>query len=147
MQFKMSLQSNASRDFNKHMSMALNQLVKVELDIDNRYYIGRLVGVDAQTNALVLEDAKDEKNNKVSKVFVSAKVWLTINVLGEPFPMEKLLERIKKIMPGEEIILGADGVISLLGGKITVSEKGVQGKGPTFDRIQKLFDIFVGEMK
>jgi small nuclear ribonucleoprotein (snRNP)-like protein len=141
----LSIQSNASREFNKYLNAALNQLVKVELDIQNRYYIGRLAGFDIQSLTLVLDSAKDEKNNKFDKIFIRGNTWTTMVQMGEPFPIEKLLDRIRKIMTGEEITLSDDNKIYLLGGKIVVSDKGVEGKGPTKDRIQKLFDTFVGE--
>ncbi len=137
---------NTTREFNKFLNAALNQLVKIDLDTQNCYYTGRLAGFDIATLSLVLEGAKDEKNNKFDKIFIRGAAWTTMVQMGEPFPIEKLLERIRKVMPGEEITLSDDNKIYLLGGKIVVSEKGVEGKGPTKDRIQKVYETFLGEI-
>lgn len=142
----MSIQSAANREFNKHISSALNQMCKVELEFEHRYYIGRLVGVDMATLSLCLESVKDEKNNKIDKIFIRGNSWTTLQTIGEPFPMEKLLERLKKILPGEEITLNDDNTIHLLGGKLKISEKGVDGRGPTAERVQKVFESFVQEI-
>ena len=142
----MSLQSAANREFNKHISQALNQMCKVELEFEHRYYIGRLIGVDMTTLSLCLENAKDDKNNKIAKIFIRGNSWTTVQTIGEPFPMEKLLERLKKILPGEEITLNDDNTIHLLGGKLVVSERGVEGRGPTAERVQKVFESFVADM-
>ena len=41
----------------------LNQLVKINLDPQNRYYTGRLAGFDIATLSLVLEGAKGRRIN------------------------------------------------------------------------------------
>ena len=61
--------------------------------------------------------------------------------------MDKLIERLRKILPDESIELHDDGTsIKLLGGKIIITESGVEGRGPTHDRIKRLYDNFCAEM-
>jgi small nuclear ribonucleoprotein (snRNP)-like protein len=144
----MSIAGNAVNAFNKEISQALNSRVKVILDFDqNRYYIGRLVGFDINSQSIVLEKAADERNNKFDKIFIRGASWCSFSVEGEPFPMEKLLDRIKKILPGEEITLADDNKIYLLGGKLVVTENGVDGRGPTKERVQKVYEMFVEDLK
>jgi small nuclear ribonucleoprotein (snRNP)-like protein len=143
----MSIEARATQLFNRELSSTLTQFVRVNLDYNNRFYRGKLTGADLETLSLVLENAVDEKNNKYDKLFIRGQVWETIQVEGEPFPMDKLVERIKKVLPGEEITIGDDNKVYLLGGKLIITEKGVEGRGPTKDRVQKVFESFIAEMK
>jgi small nuclear ribonucleoprotein (snRNP)-like protein len=143
----MSIESNSTRAFNREISQSLNQHVKVTLEYNDRFYRGKLVGVEMNSLSLCLENAIDEKNNKYPKLFIRGNSWATISAEGEPFPMDKLLDRIKKVLPGEEITVTDDNKIYLLGGKLVVTETGVEGRGPTKDRVQKVFEAFVSEIK
>lgn len=143
----MSFEARSNQLFNREITQALTQYVKVSLEKDHRFYRGRLVGADLSSLSLCLENAMDEKNNKYPKIFIRGSVWETIIVEGEPFPIEKLHERLKKMLPNDEVTIGDDNKIYLLGGKLVVSEKGVEGKGPTHDRVKAVFDSFITEMK
>lgn len=141
----MSIASNAVREFNKEISQALNSIVKVVLDKEH-YYTGRLVGFEINSLSICLANAINEKRQKVEKIFIRG-IWETITIEGDPFPMDKLIERLRKILPDESIELHDDGTsIKLLGGKINITESGVEGRGPTADRIKRLYDHFCAEM-
>ncbi len=141
--------SISNREFNKHLSASLNSMIKVILDYDypNRFYLGRLVGFEVSSQTICLTEARDEKSNKYDKIFVRGPTWATFSLEGEPFPMDRLVERLRKILPGESIELGHDNTIVLLGGKLKVTEKGVEGRGPTRERVQKVFDAFCAELR
>lgn len=143
----MSIEARATQLFNREISQALGQFVKISLDYDNKFYRGKLVGVDMASLSICLENAIDERNNKYGKLFVRGNSWETITMEGEPFPLDKLVDRIRKVLPGEEVSVTEDNRILLLGGKLTITEKGVEGKGPTKDRIQKVYETFVEELK
>ena len=141
----MSIASNAQRDFNKEIVQALNSMVRVVIDKDH-YYTGRLVGFEVNSLSICLANAINEKRQKTEKIFIRG-IWETISIEGEPFPMDKLVERLRKILPDESIELHDDGgSIKLLGGKIIITESGVEGRGPTHDRIKRLYDNFCAEM-
>ncbi|MHA1718231.1 MAG: Lsm family RNA-binding protein [Promethearchaeota archaeon] len=140
----MSIASNAAREFNKEISQALNSMVKVVLDKD-QYYTGRLVGFELNSLSLCLANAINEKKQKTEKIFIRGGIWQTISIEGEPFPMDKLVERLRKILPDESIEYHEDA-IRLLGGKIIITESGVEGRGPTHERIKRLYDNFCAEL-
>jgi hypothetical protein len=143
----MSISSNANNAFNREISQALHQVIKVTLEVDNsRFYLGRLIGFQVATQSLCLKNVRDEKNNKIEKIFIRGPAWATFSLEGEPFPMEKLLDRLRKILPGEEIQLSDDNKIRLLGGKLVVTQDGVEGRGPTRERVQRVFDLFLSEV-
>jgi hypothetical protein len=139
------MSSQVIRDFNKELVMALNANVKVLLEIDypTHFYTGKLTGVEISTQAICLVNAKDDKNNKYEKIFIHGSKWISFSIEGEPFPMQNLVNRLRKILPGEAINLADDNTITLLGGKIMITEKGVEGRGPTKNRVQTVFDNFV----
>ncbi len=143
----MSIASNAAREFNKEIVQALNSMVRVVIDKEKgHYYTGRLVGFEVNSLSICLANAINEKRQKTEKIFIRG-IWETIAIEGEPFPMDKLIERLRKILPDESIELHNDGSsIKLLGGKIIITESGVEGRGPTHDRIKRLFDNFCAEM-
>ena len=144
----MSIASNAVREFNKQISASLNSIVRVNLEMDStKYYIGRLVGFETNSQSLCLENAKDEKHNSYEKIFIRGPAWATFSVEGEPFPMDQLAARLRKIIPGESINISEDNTISLLGGKLLVTENGVEGRGPTRERVQKVYDMFMADRK
>ena len=87
-----------------------------------------------------------EKKRKLGTIFIHGNKWVSFTIEGEPFPMEELAARLRKVLPGETIKISDDNSISILGGKVIITEKGVEGRGPTADRIQKVFDSFVADM-
>ena len=141
--------STASRDFNKALSVALGSIVKIHLEIDypNHFFIGKLMGFELGSQSIVLEKAKSEKHVKYEKLFIHGKKWVSFSIEGAPFPMDKLVERLRKILPGEAINVSPDNTITVLNGKLRITEKGVEGRGPTRERVQKVFEMFIEDLK
>ena len=125
--------------FFKELNSFINNLVKVNLDFDDKWYIGTLNGVEQNSLSLVLADAKDESNNRFEKIVIRGNVWTTITLQAPPFPIHELAERIKKVLPNEAISVSPDGKIELLEGRVVVTENGVQGTGATAQRLQKIW--------
>lgn len=140
--------STAAREFNKQIASALQSMVKVVLEHEYpmHYYTGRLVGIDT-SHTICLENARNEKNRKLGTIFIQGNKWVSFTIEGEPFPMEDLAARLRKVLPGEAINISDDNTISILGGKVIITEKGVEGRGPTAERIQKVYDSFVSDIK
>lgn len=145
----MSISSQASRDFNKEIATSLGSNVKVVLkqEYPSHYMVGVLTGFEINTQSISLEEVKDEKNKKYEKLFIRGDSWATFSVEGEPFPMERLAKRLEKVLPGNEIVINDDNTISVLGGKIRITENGVQGKGPTKSRIESVYNAFMSELQ
>ncbi|MBN2155061.1 MAG: Lsm family RNA-binding protein [Candidatus Lokiarchaeota archaeon] len=137
-----------NNNFNREMNALADKLVKVELDDADRYYIGKLVGFDLTTSAIVLTNATDELKMKYSKIIIHGNMWSKIFQEEPPFPMEELGERIAKMFPAGQIKYQQESnTISILNGKIIVSENGVEGSGPTAERVNRIFEQFLEEIK
>ena len=140
--------STAEREFNKQIATALNSMIKVILEFEypTHYYVGRFVGIDL-SHTICLDNTRNEKKRKLGKVFIQGNKWVSFVIEGEPFPMDDLAMRLRKVLPGESIQIGENNSISVLGGKIIITEKGVEGRGPTADRIQKVYDAFIADLE
>ena len=138
----MNLKINAA--FNKEINSMLNRFVKVELDSSEKFYIGELTGYEINSGTISLKDVSDEKKMKFTKIILRGSTWSTIFQQEPPFPMEDLSEQIGKIFPSGQVRYQSDSnTISILNGKIIVTENGVQGSGPTAERVNRVFDEFM----
>jgi len=137
--------SQQNFSFFKELNSFMNNLVKVSLDYDDKWFIGTLTGVEQSSLSLVLVDAKDESNSRYEKIVIRGNVWTTITLQAPPFPIHELAERIKKVLPNEAVSVSPEGKIELLDGRIVVSENGVQGTGSTAQRIQKIWEQFIAD--
>ena len=135
-----------NRNYNQELGNLLDALIKVHLS-DDRFFVGHMKGV-SDNGDIMIENAKNEKGNLIPKVIVHSGVWKLITVEEEPFPMEALAERIAKIFPAGHVnYVREQNMISILNGKIKVDERGVQGEGPSAERIEKIYNQFVLDLK
>ena len=138
----MNLKINAA--FNKEVNLLLNKYVKVELNDPDAYYIGELTGYDANTSSISLKDVTDANKMKFTKIILKGSSWSAIFQQEPPFPMEELSEQIAKIFPTGQVRFQSDSnTISILNGKIIVTENGIQGSGPTAERVHRVFEEFL----
>jgi len=130
------------------MNALADKLVKVELSDSEHYYLGELTGFDSTTGSIILMKVVDENKIKYSKVVIHGHLWTKIFQEEPPFPMEELGERIAKLFPAGQIKFQPESnTISILNGKIIVSENGIEGSGPTAERVSRIFEQFVEERK
>ncbi|MHA1734422.1 MAG: Lsm family RNA-binding protein [Promethearchaeota archaeon] len=123
----------------------LDKLVKVTTG-EKKFYVGHLAGVDFNTLTLSLVDAKDQDGHKVMKILIHGNTWESITMEQEPFPLESLYKRIAATFPPGQVKI-EEGVISILNGKIRVTEEGVEGSGPTTKHVQHVYDQFMAEYR
>lgn len=135
-----------SRQYNTEIGNFIDKIVKVYLD-DDRFFVGQLKGISEDSN-LILINAKNEKNKSFPKILIKSPYYNYVSLEEEPFPMKALAARISTIFPkGHVNYVEEQNTISILGGKILVDENGVRGAGPTFDRVKKIFDQFLLDLK
>ena len=135
-------------NFNREMNGLAEKRVKVELSDPDHYYIGELTGYDLNSGSIVLNNVVDQAKMKFSKIVVHGNIWTKIFQEEPPFPMEELRDRIEKMFPAGQIKYQHESnTISILNGKIIVSENGVEGSGPTAERVNRIFEQFVEELK
>lgn len=129
------------RQYNTELGLLIDKVVKVYLDKD-KFFVGQLRGVSDDSN-LILINAKNENNKSYPKLFIRSTYYNFVSLEDEPFPMKALADRIATIFSkGHVNYIEDQKIISILNGKIIVDENEVRGKGPSAERVKKIFDQF-----
>jgi len=138
--------SVAERKFFSEISALLEKTVVVVTN-DGRRYTGTLAGVNPETLSLCLAEAKDEKGQVFNRVFLNGNVVAEILAIEKPFDLKALADRLEKVFPTMVKLYEDKGFIWVMD-RIKVTEKGVvEGSGPAAERVQKVYEQFVAEMK
>ncbi|MHA1681018.1 MAG: Lsm family RNA-binding protein [Promethearchaeota archaeon] len=142
------MESRQFMGFNKEIGMLLNAKVKVLLKYkEDVYVVGVFKGFSKNAETIFLTDANDTMGNSFSKIIIKGDQWLSITLESTPFPMEGLYTRLKGVFPpGQVNFLSEANAISVMG-KINVTENGVSGDGPLFERVKKIFDTYVSSLE
>ena len=110
-------------------------------------YSGTLIGINPDTLSLCLAEAKDEKGKTLHRVFLNGNVVAQILSVEKPFGLKALAERLEKVFPTMVRLYEDKGFIWVMD-RVKVTEKGVmEGSGPAADRVQKVYEQFISEMK
>jgi small nuclear ribonucleoprotein (snRNP)-like protein len=110
-------------------------------------YSGTLVGINPDTLSLVLSEAKDEEGKILHRVFLNGSVVAQILSVEKPFNLKALADRLEKVFPTMVKLYEDKGFIWVMD-KVKVTEKGVvEGSGPAAERVQKVYEQFVSEVK
>src|SRR3972149_1147447 len=138
--------SVAQRKFSTEISALLDKSVLV-VTVDKKNYTGSLVGIDPETLSLCLADAKDESGRTLSRVVLNGSVVAQILAVEKPFDLKALADRLEKVFPTLIKLYEDKGFIWVME-KIKVTEKGVvEGTGPAAERVQRVYDQFLSEIK
>ncbi|MCK4434856.1 Lsm family RNA-binding protein [Candidatus Bathyarchaeota archaeon] len=110
-------------------------------------YSGTLVGVNPDTLSLCLANVKDQEGKALHKVFLNGNVVAQILSVEKPFDLKALAQRLEKVFPTMVRLYEDNGFIWVMN-KVKVTEKGVvEGSGLAADRVQKVYEHFMGEIK
>ncbi|MBD3186434.1 hypothetical protein GF325_06375 [Candidatus Bathyarchaeota archaeon] len=141
------MESRQFMGFNKEVGALLNSKVKVQLKHKESYFIvGVFKGFSKAAESIFLTDASDTSGNTYAKILIKGDDWLSVTLEATPFPMEGLYQRLKKVFPpGQVSFMSEANAISVMG-KINVTENGVKGEGPLYDRVKKIFDMYVADL-
>ncbi len=138
--------SVAQRKFFGEISALLEKLVMV-VTMKGEAYTGTVVGINPDTLSLCLAEAKDNKGRILHRVFLNGSVVAQILTAERPFDLKALAERLEKVFPTLVRLYEDKGFIWVMD-KIKVTEKGiVEGTGPAADRVQRVYNQFLSEMK
>jgi len=138
--------SVAQRKFFGEVSALLDKSVVVAT-VDGKSYSGTLIGINPDTLSLCLADARDEKGRAIHRVFLNGSVVAQIFAVERPFDLKALAERLEKVFPTLVRLYEDKGFIWVMD-KIKVTENGVvEGTGPAAERVQKVYDQFLSEIK
>ena len=110
-------------------------------------YSGTLTGINPDTLSLCLAEAKDEEGKVLHRVFLNGNVVAQILSVEKPFNVKALADRLEKVFPTMVKLYEDKGFIWVMD-KVKVTEKGVvEGSGPAAERVQKVYEQFISEIK
>jgi small nuclear ribonucleoprotein (snRNP)-like protein len=110
-------------------------------------FSGTLIGINSDTLSLCLAEAKDEEGKTLHRVFLNGNVVAQILSVEKPFNIKALADRLEKVFPTMIKLYEDKGFIWVMD-KVKLTEKGVvEGSGPAAERVQKVYDQFISEIK
>jgi small nuclear ribonucleoprotein (snRNP)-like protein len=108
---------------------------------------GTLVGINPDNLSLCLADAKDDEGKVLHRVFLNGNMVAQILSVEKPFDLKALADRLEKVFPTMVKLYEDKGFIWVMD-KVKLTEKGVvEGSGPAAERVQKVYEQFIGEVK
>jgi len=126
---------------------ALADTIVVVATTTGKTYSGTLVGINPDTLSICLANAKDEKGKDLHRVFLNGSVVAQILSVEKPFDLKALSERLEKVFPTMVKLYEDKGFIWVME-RVKVTESGVvDGSGPAAERVQKVYEQFVSEIK
>jgi len=128
------------RMFRRELISLLGKYVIVET-IKKEEFKGVLLGIDTDTLSVCLGDV-EVNGSKAPRLFIMGHDISKIYSTEPPLDLEALAEEIKKVFPNM-VILDKDARIIKVMHNIIVSEAGVKGSGPVYQRVKKIYENFV----
>ena len=138
--------SAAQRRFFNEVATLLDKKVTVAT-ADGKSYSGTLIGINPDNMSLCLSEARDETGQPLHRVVLNGNVVAKMFAVEKPFNLRALSERLEKVFPTMVKLYEDKGFIWVME-KVKITEKGVtEGTGPAAERVQKVYDLFLSEMK
>lgn len=139
--------SVAERKLFGEIGALLDKPVRV-VTTNGKAFDGTLVGINPETLSLCLAEAKNEKGVVMHRVFLNGNVVAEVFAIEKPFDLKALADRLEKVFPRFVKLYEDQGFILVME-KIKVTEKGVETgiSGPAAERVQKVYEQFLSEMK
>jgi small nuclear ribonucleoprotein (snRNP)-like protein len=110
-------------------------------------FSGILLGINPDNMSLCMAEAKDEVGMVSHRVFLNGAVVAQILSSEKPFDLASLANRLEKVFPTMVKLYEDKGFIWVMD-KVKLTERGVvEGSGPVAERVQKVYDTFMGEVK
>jgi small nuclear ribonucleoprotein (snRNP)-like protein len=126
---------------------ALADKIVMVMTTDGKFYTGNLVGINENNLSLCLAEAKDDKGRVIHKVFLNGNIVAQILAIEKPFDLKALASRLEKVFPRLVKLYEDKGFIWVME-RVKVTEKGViEGVGPAAERVQKVYEQFLSEIK
>jgi len=138
--------SVAQRKFFTEVTALVDKSVIVST-ITEKTYSGTLIGINPDTLSLCLAEAKDKEGKSLHRVFLNGNIVAQILSVEKPFDIKALADRLEKVFPTMVRLYEDKGFIWVMD-KVKVTEKGVaEGTGPAAERVQKVYEQFISEIK
>ena len=138
--------SVAQRKYFSEVALLADKTVSV-VTTDGKTFIGTLIGINQDNMSLVIADARNEAGKTIHRLFLNGSVVAQISSAEKPFDLKALATRLEKVFPTMVKLYDDKGFIWVMD-KVKLTEKGVvEGSGPAADRVQKVYDTFMSEVK
>lgn len=138
--------SVAQRKFFSEVSALADRHVIVSTTT-GKTFSGTLLGINPDNLSLCLAEAKDDEGRIVHRVFLNGNVVAQILGVEKPFDLKALADRVEKVFPTMVKLYEDKGFIWVMD-KVKLTENGVvEGSGPAAERVQKVYEQFIGEVK
>jgi len=138
--------SVAQRKYFTEISALADKNVNV-VTSNGKRFSGVLIGINPDNLSLCLSDAKDEEGKLMHRIFLNGSTVAQIFTVEKPFDLKALAERLEKVFPTMVRLYDDKGFIWIMD-KVKLTEKGVvEGSGPAAERVQKVYEQFMGEVK
>lgn len=138
--------SIAQRKFFSEVSALADRHVIVSTTT-GKTFSGTLLGINPDNLSLCLAEAKDDEGRIVHRVFLNGNVVAQILGVEKPFDLKALADRVEKVFPTMVKLYEDKGFVWVMD-KVKLTENGVvEGSGPAAERVQKVYEQFIGEVK
>ena len=138
--------SVAQRKYFSEVALLADKTVSIVTN-DGKTFIGTIIGINQDNMSLVLADARDEAGKTLHRLFLNGSTVSQIASAEKPFDLKALATRLEKVFPTMVKLYDDKGFIWVMD-KVKLTEKGVvEGSGPAADRVQKVYDLFMSEVK
>jgi small nuclear ribonucleoprotein (snRNP)-like protein len=138
--------SVAQRRYFNEVSALADRHVIVTTTV-GKTFSGTLIGINPDNLSLCLAEAKDDEGKVLHRVFLNGGIVAQIFSVEKPFDLKALADRLEKVFPTMVKLYEDKGFIWVMD-KVKLTEKGVvEGSGPAAERVQKVYEQFIGEVK
>ena len=138
--------SVAQRKFFTEIAALADKTVAV-ITTTGKTFNGTLLGINPDNMSLCIADAKDESGHLSHRMFLNGNVVAQISSAEKPFDLKALAGRLEKVFPTMVKLYEDKGFIWVMD-KVKLTEKGVvEGAGPAADRVQRVYEQFMSEVK
>jgi small nuclear ribonucleoprotein (snRNP)-like protein len=119
----------------------------IVITASGKKFTGSLIGINPDDLSLCLSEAKDEEGRIMHRIFLNGNIVAEIFTVEKPFDLKALSERLEKVFPTMVRLYEDKGFIWVMD-KVKITEKGVvEGSGPAAERVQRVYELFMGEAK
>jgi small nuclear ribonucleoprotein (snRNP)-like protein len=138
--------SVAQRKYFTDVAALADKTVAV-ITTNGKTFNGTLIGVNPDNLSLVLADTKDETGKTLNRLVLNGSAVMSISSAEKPFDLKALSGRLEKVFPTMVKLYEDKGFIWVMD-KVKLTERGVvEGSGPAADRVQKVYETFMSEVK
>ena len=138
--------SVAQRKLSTEIAALVDKPVTVNTTTGKKF-VGKLIGINLDNLSLCIAEAKDETGVTFRRIFLNGHVVAQITSTEKPFGLKALATRLEKVFPTMVKLYEDQGFIWVMD-KVKLTEKGVvEGSGPAAERVQKVYEIFMSEVK